>query len=117
MAQKDNDVNIGIARATRADSVAMKTIAIVTLTFLPATYVSAILGMNFFSYNPDTHGGHITYSPDLWLYFVVSIPLTIAVLTIWWVWQRREEMVQDSENLTEKAAESAGTETSSSRSG
>ncbi|KAG9515019.1 hypothetical protein KCU93_g9588, partial [Aureobasidium melanogenum] len=114
MAQKDNGVNLQIARATRADSVAMKTIAIVTLTFLPATYVSAILGMNFFSYNPDTHGGHITYSPDLWLYFVVSIPLTIAVLTIWWLWQRREEMVEDSENLTEKAAESAGTETSSS---
>ncbi|KAH0008715.1 hypothetical protein KCU78_g11097, partial [Aureobasidium melanogenum] len=114
MAQKDNDVNIGIARATRADSVAMKTIAIVTLTFLPATYVSAILGMNFFSYNPDTHGGHITYSPDLWLYFVVSIPLTIAVLTIWWVWQRREEMAEKSENTTEKAVKSAGTETSSS---
>ncbi|KAG9554635.1 hypothetical protein KCU71_g8829, partial [Aureobasidium melanogenum] len=117
MAQKDNDVNIGIARATRADSVAMKTIAIVTLTFLPATYVSAILGMNFFSYNPDTHGGHISYSPDLWLYFVVSIPLTVAVLTIWWVWQRRKEMAENLENLTEKAAKSAGTETSSSGSG
>lgn len=40
MAQKDNDVNIDIARATRIDSAAMKTIAVVTLTFLPATYVS-----------------------------------------------------------------------------
>ncbi|KAG9525612.1 hypothetical protein KCV07_g991, partial [Aureobasidium melanogenum] len=114
MAQKDNGVNLQIARATRADSVAMKTIAIVTLTFLPATYVSAILGMNFFSYNPETHGGHITYSPDLWIYFVVSIPLTIAVLTIWWVWQRREEMAENLENSTEKAVKSAGTETSSS---
>ncbi|KAG9554580.1 hypothetical protein KCU71_g9460, partial [Aureobasidium melanogenum] len=114
MAQKDNGVNLQIARATRADSVAMKTIAIVTLTFLPATYVSAILGMNFFSYNPDTHGGHITYSPDLWIYFVVSIPLTVAVLTIWWVWQRREEMAENLENSTEKAVKSAGTETSSS---
>ncbi|KAH0278933.1 hypothetical protein KCU91_g2130, partial [Aureobasidium melanogenum] len=116
MAQKDNGVNLQIARATKADGVAMKTIAIVTLTFLPATYVSAILGMNLFSYNPDTHGGHITYSPDLWLYFVVSIPLTAAVLTIWWVWQRREEKAGDLEHGSEKANKSVGTGTWSSRS-
>lgn len=113
MAQKDNVVNLEIARATKADSVAMKTIAIVTLTFLPATYVSALLGMNLFSYNPDTNGGHINYSPDLWLYFVISILLTAAVLTTWWVWQRRVEMVKNSENRTEEAAKSAGTKTSS----
>ncbi|KAH0368920.1 hypothetical protein KCU65_g3769, partial [Aureobasidium melanogenum] len=113
IAQKDNKLNIGIANATRVDSVAMKTIAIVTLTFLPATYVSAILGMNLFSYNPDTHGGHITYSPDLWLYFVVSIPLTAAVLTIYWAWQKREERTENLESVIEKGAKSAGTGTSS----
>ncbi|KAI4722472.1 hypothetical protein E4T48_01305, partial [Aureobasidium sp. EXF-10727] len=114
MAQKDNDVNIDIARATRADSVAMKTIAVVTLTFLPATYVSALLGMNLFAYNPETNGGHISSSPDLWIYFVISIPLTAAVLTLWWVWQRREEMF---ENPAGKVVMSTGSKTPSLRSG
>jgi Mg2+ and Co2+ transporter CorA len=93
MAQKDNDVNIEISRATKADSVAMKSIAIVTLTFLPATYVSALLGMNLFNFDPNAHGGHITHSPDLWIYFLSSILLSVAVLAIWW--QRREEMIGD----------------------
>lgn len=103
MAQKDNDVNIEIARATRADSVAMKTIAIVTLTFLPATYVSALLGMNLFNFDPNAHGGHITYSPDLWIYFLASVLLSFLVLAIWWVWQRREDMAEKSKASSSKA--------------
>jgi Mg2+ and Co2+ transporter CorA len=103
MAQKDNDVNIEISRATKADSVAMKSIAIVTLTFLPATYVSALLGMNLFNFDPNAHGGHITYSPDLWIYFLSSILLSVAVLAIWWVWQRREDMIGDAKGTRFKA--------------
>lgn len=38
--QRDNDINIEIARAAKTDSTAMKTISIVTLTFLPATFIS-----------------------------------------------------------------------------
>ncbi|THY08523.1 hypothetical protein D6D02_06993, partial [Aureobasidium pullulans] len=87
MAQKDNDVNIDIAKATRTDSAAMKAIAVVSLTFLPSTYVSALLGMNLFSFDPDTHGGHMTVSPDLKYYLLASVLLTAAVLAAWWLWQ------------------------------
>ncbi|KAI4783436.1 hypothetical protein E4T52_01638 [Aureobasidium sp. EXF-3400] len=80
-----------IALATRADGAAMKTIALVTLTFLPATFVTALLGMNFFTVDSDPQGGHLTSTKDLWIYFVIAVPLTTAVLCFWWWWQNKEE--------------------------
>ncbi|KAI4748412.1 hypothetical protein E4T50_01290 [Aureobasidium sp. EXF-12298] len=87
MTQLDAKTNVDIAMATKDDGAAMKTIAIVTMLFLPATFVSALLGMNFFNFNPDEHGGHMTYSHDLWIYFVVSVVLTLGLFALWWVWQ------------------------------
>ncbi|KAH0292551.1 hypothetical protein M436DRAFT_83119 [Aureobasidium namibiae CBS 147.97] len=80
-----------IALATKADGAAMKTIALVTLTFLPATFVTALLGMNFFSVDSGPTGGHLKTSKDLWIYFVVAVPLTTMVLCFWWWWQKKEE--------------------------
>lgn len=40
MSQLDAKTNVDIAMATKDDGAAMKTIAVVTMTFLPATFVS-----------------------------------------------------------------------------
>lgn len=47
--------------------------------------------MNFFSVDPDPQGGHLTSTKDLWIYFVIAVPLTTAVLCFWWWWQKKEE--------------------------
>ncbi|THX22319.1 hypothetical protein D6D12_09259 [Aureobasidium pullulans] len=104
MSQLDAKTNVDIAMATKDDGVAMKTIAIVTMTFLPATFVSALLGMNFFAYDPDAHGGHITYSHDLWMYFVISIVLTLILFAIWWVWQQYRKKWMASSRLEDANA-------------
>ncbi|KAI4729387.1 hypothetical protein E4T49_02812, partial [Aureobasidium sp. EXF-10728] len=96
ISQRDSKVNKDmssfsseIALATKADGAAMKTIALVTLTFLPATF--ALLGMNFFTVDSKTPGGRLTSTKDLWIYFVIAVPLTSIVLCFWWWWQTREE--------------------------
>lgn len=40
MAQTDNKLNISIASSTKKDSSAMKTVAVVTVIFLPGTFIS-----------------------------------------------------------------------------
>ena len=40
VAQSQNKATLSISQSTQSDSAAMKTVAIVTLTFLPATFVS-----------------------------------------------------------------------------
>lgn len=54
----------------------MKTIAILTLTFLPGTAVASVFSMNgMFNWSPGP-GGSIA-SPYLYVFFVVTVPLTI----------------------------------------
>lgn len=97
ISQRDSNVNkemsnfsSQIALSAKEDGAAKKTIAVVTLTFLPATFVTALLGMNFFTVDSKTPGGRLTSTKDVWIFFVIAVPLTIIVLCIWWWWQRRE---------------------------
>jgi Mg2+ and Co2+ transporter CorA len=89
--RRDNLLNIEIAKATaqvaeetRQDSAAMKTIAVLTLTFLPATAVASFFSMNTFNWFPGP--GEVLCSPYIWIFFVVTIPLTLLVYAAWIWW-------------------------------
>jgi hypothetical protein len=76
-----------IAEATLSDSRSMKTIAILTMVLLPGTAVASLFSMNMFNWSA-ADGGDIA-SKWLWIYFVVTIPLTGLTLALWWFWNRR----------------------------
>ena len=70
-----------IARASHQDSRALRYIQILSMLFLPASLVSSIFGMGFFSTSTDSNGKTIfTISHNWWLYLAISIPLTILCL-------------------------------------
>jgi hypothetical protein len=104
MTQLGTKKNLEFGMDTKNDSAAMKTIAIVTMLFLPATFVSALLGMNLFNFNPDEHGGHMTYSHDLWIYGVLSVGLTLGLFALWWVWDVLRQRKLASSRLEESNA-------------
>ncbi|KMU72534.1 hypothetical protein CISG_09521 [Coccidioides immitis RMSCC 3703] len=58
-----------------ADSSAMKSIAFLTMLFLPATFVAAVFSTTFFEF--DERGWKISNS--IWIYWAVTIPATILV--------------------------------------
>ncbi len=101
MSQKNANVNLIIARETRKDSTAMKTIAVLGMVFLPATFlavgISALISpqtstkltktglQSFFAmpvFNweenrlPDV-------KPGLGFYWIVTIPVTVLVMFSW----------------------------------
>ncbi|KAF2998830.1 hypothetical protein E8E13_002480 [Curvularia kusanoi] len=81
IAQRDSKVMLEISAATKSDSKAMKTVALVTMVFLPATFTSAVFSMSFFNFSPET--GNWTVSREFWVYWVVAIPLTGLTLLFW----------------------------------
>ena len=70
-----------IARASHQDSRALRYIQILSMLFLPASLVSSIFGMGFFSTSQDENGKAIfTISHNWWLYLAISVPLTVLCL-------------------------------------
>lgn len=63
----------------------MRTIAVLTLFFLPGAYVSSLFGMTFFS-------TRLSAARTVWVYFAVTGPLTAVVMLSWFIWQKREEI-------------------------
>ncbi|MCJ1470057.1 hypothetical protein MMC07_008702 [Pseudocyphellaria aurata] len=73
-----------IAEATKMDSYAMKTIAILTTIFLPGTFIAALFSTSMFDFDHDS----IQVSRLFWVYWAVTIPLTVMVVVIWQFWLR-----------------------------
>ncbi|KAL2070266.1 hypothetical protein VTL71DRAFT_13292 [Oculimacula yallundae] len=67
-----------IAEATRKNSSAMKVIAVLTMILLPGTAVSTMFSMPIiFGVTDDSR---VTTNPSFWIYWAVTILLTLAVL-------------------------------------
>ncbi|OTB15694.1 hypothetical protein K445DRAFT_366875 [Daldinia sp. EC12] len=65
--------NLALARDNMGESKQMKSIAVVTMVFLPATFVATLFSMTFFDLN----------SSWIWLYPCITIPLTVFVIGIY----------------------------------
>jgi hypothetical protein len=84
----------------------MKAIAVLTMAFLPGTFVAvriryhpnysnfvrrakfqqAFFAMPLFNWNASAHES--VYNPRFWRYWTVTIPLTVLVFLLWGVWVR-----------------------------
>ncbi|RPA80235.1 hypothetical protein BJ508DRAFT_327543 [Ascobolus immersus RN42] len=80
--QLDAATNMTIAKATREDSMVMKTIAVLTMVFLPATFASSLFGMSFFQTEEALNGVGMKW----WVYVVVAFPLTMLTFGGWFGW-------------------------------
>ena len=93
MASRDSLTNIRIAtqstkiaQETHRDSFAMKTIATLTMFYLPATFVSSVFGTNFFAMDAGGTGRPSTFlSRNWWVGVLAAVGLTMLTLGIW-VW-------------------------------
>lgn len=83
VAQYNAGTSVEIGRAAQIDSSAMKTIAFVTLIFLPPTFISSVFSMSFFQCGGNNGWG---MSNKFWIYWVFAIPTTIVTVTVWQYW-------------------------------
>jgi Mg2+ and Co2+ transporter CorA len=80
-----NIVTQGDSKLMQSESQSMKTIAVMTLFFMPLSTIAGVFGTEFIKIE-DGPGNHIKVSQDFWLLFLIAVPLTVAVIVIWRVW-------------------------------
>ena len=90
--QLDNVRNAHLAAQSGLDAVAMKTLAVVTTIFLPATFLATLFSMSMFNWQANAVGNESVVSGNFWIYWAVALPLTvvvIAICSIFWKMSRR----------------------------
>ena len=69
-----------LAAAARRDSSAMKSIAVLTMAFLPGTFFATLFSMPSLGWDQPRHFS---------LYWVYTIPFTVATFIIWAIYSQR----------------------------
>jgi hypothetical protein len=77
------ETNVEIALATNRDSSHMRSIALVTMIFLPGTFFATMFSMTFFNW-PEKPGGGPVVSTFIWIYFLITAIFTALTLAIWY---------------------------------
>ncbi|EPE25310.1 Magnesium transport protein CorA, transmembrane region [Glarea lozoyensis ATCC 20868] len=92
-----NEHMLALTKDTVDDSASVRVVTIVTLIYLPASFVSSFLGMNLFDFNAE--GGGFGMSSKFWVFFVMAIPLTMVTIGIWfYISQKKRNKIRAEED-------------------
>ncbi|KAG6989005.1 hypothetical protein G7Y79_00066g095230 [Physcia stellaris] len=105
MMSMTEDMN-DIARKTKIETVSMKVITVVTLFFLPGTFISTLMSTDIFGSNNDLSNpgpNPYAYLSPLQLYLAASLPLTFVTILIWaalhWLEKHKENLKVQAHHL------------------
>ncbi|EFQ89187.1 hypothetical protein PTT_14651 [Pyrenophora teres f. teres 0-1] len=80
-----------VARETKRDSSAMKSISLLTMIFLPATAIATVISPFI---DLDADKTRLVMAPQFYVFWAVSAPVTIAVIIAWIMWLQRAEIAR-----------------------
>ncbi|CAA9963898.1 hypothetical protein P3342_009728 [Pyrenophora teres f. teres] len=83
-------VTQGDSKVMQSENKSMKTIAVMTLIFMPLSTVASIFGSQFMGLHEEPPH-KLFVSPDFWLLWVIAAPLTILLIAIWLLWYDHEK--------------------------
>ncbi|KAF2809338.1 uncharacterized protein BDZ99DRAFT_520694 [Mytilinidion resinicola] len=71
------------------DNSVIRLVTLVTMFYLPSSFVASLFGMNLFDFDSQT--SNIRIATDFWIYLVVTIPLTALTAAGWWLAADRQK--------------------------
>lgn len=102
-----------LAEKNSRDSSSMRILTIITMIYLPCTIVSvgshtlsilpinmADVDQNFYSTQfvdqkeTISGGTKLEYAQNAWIFFAISVPLTLFTILVWWLWVNSEKVVR-----------------------
>ncbi|KAK8246551.1 hypothetical protein HDK90DRAFT_13947 [Phyllosticta capitalensis] len=85
------NTSIEIANASKRDSSSMKSLAVLSIIFLPPSTIAAIVSVPMLSWQPS----------DFWIFWAITVPITAVTIVLWAAWMR---WVQHRNRMSDKRA-------------
>jgi O-antigen/teichoic acid export membrane protein len=87
----DAEYTAAIAMDGKRDSIAMRTISVLGIVYLPGTFVATLFSIDMFTWGAGGEQSSSTAaSSSIWIYWAVAVPLTIITFLAWILWSKRE---------------------------
>jgi len=83
------ETNVEIALAAGRDSRHMRSIALLTMVFLPGTFLASVFSMTFFNWSGSD--GEAEVSGYIWIYVLVTLCFTLVTVGTWYyfvIWRQ-----------------------------
>jgi hypothetical protein len=87
--QEDALNSIELAADMKRDSTSMTSIALLTMMFLPGTFIASVLSAGIFESTPNMASFEVTGL--WWLWVVTTVPVTLITIVCWYWWKQRKE--------------------------
>ncbi|KAF4954801.1 hypothetical protein FSARC_12018 [Fusarium sarcochroum] len=79
--------NYIISISTLRDAASMKTLAFVTMFFLPGSFISALFSTDLFDWDNVKEGDiGVPSTPQFRLYWAITVPLTLVTFVLYFIW-------------------------------
>ncbi|KAL7949544.1 hypothetical protein V8C42DRAFT_214647 [Trichoderma barbatum] len=113
ISRDDVKANLDLAESQHRDSLSMKTLAIVTMLFLPGSFISALFSTSMFdwdSVDPDSGSIGVRTMPQFGLYWAITIPLTFITFLFYFFWLRvmKQQRNRKKQSFDQLSAEEKG---------
>ncbi|KAK8134157.1 hypothetical protein PG984_006169 [Apiospora sp. TS-2023a] len=83
-----------IAAASKRDSASMKTVAVLTMAFLPATFFAALFAIPSLDWKGAAEAEGSVIQSNFWVYWAFTVPATVLVFIVWLVLNNRTWLVE-----------------------
>ncbi len=78
LTHEDAAASIDLAAASKRDSSSMKTIAVMTMAFLPATFFAALFALPSLNWEQSE-----VVQSKFWVYLAFTLPTTTLIFIVW----------------------------------
>ncbi|KAK3312701.1 hypothetical protein B0H66DRAFT_379109 [Apodospora peruviana] len=85
MTRADASASIALARSAKKDSNSMKVIAVMTMAFLPSTFIAALFAIPSLRWDSSP-----VVQDNFWVFWAFAVPATVMVFASWF-WMSREK--------------------------
>ncbi|KAF2089023.1 hypothetical protein K490DRAFT_64234 [Saccharata proteae CBS 121410] len=97
--ETSTEINKNVLKLTKdnvADNAVVRVVTLVTLLYLPASFIASLFGMNFFDFGDET--SKIRVASNWWIYLAVTVPLTIMTAIVWWQASRKQKRKREEQS-------------------